>query len=151
MIPPNSELGVVRTPEKEACAILSFASLHLCAVLLCSCSDTYRSAYNAPFRHSSSASRSVARQLQPPSWWKIDETTYRDRNHDGRIDWEVTGDNWGTDGFGIYKEDTDYDGIYDRTYDAGGFSYNTRWSREIHEPVPIMGRFFVPIRPLWTE
>ena len=137
--------------SKPPIIFLCLTSLRMCAVLFCSCSDTYRATYNTPFRQSPVSSHSYTPQAQPPSWWQVDETTYRDRDHDGRIDWEVTGTGWGSDGYGIYKEDTDYDGFYDRIYDAGGFSYQTRWSRDIHEAVPVVGRFFVPIRPLWAE
>ena len=45
---------------------------------------------------------------------KYRRRVYRDRNGDGMVDWEESGESRGTDGFGTYKVDDDYDGYYDR-------------------------------------
>src|ERR1051325_1511926 len=45
--------------------------------------------------------------------WKKGTAVYRDRNHDGQLDWEVSGEKWRSDAADIYKMDTNYDGFYD--------------------------------------
>ena len=89
--------------------------------------------------------------IQQPSQWRVGERIFRDRNHDGRIDWEASGNQRGTDGYDIIKEDTDYDGFYDRMYKAGGISPGILWEQEIHERVPVITPHFTPIQPQWNE
>ena len=91
----------------------------------------------------------------PPDTWRRGTAIYRDRNHDGRIDWEVSGEQWRSDGADIYKVDTNYDGFYDLTYSFGyGITGKpaTGWSKNIHERVPVAGKSHVPIeKPAWVE
>jgi hypothetical protein len=61
---------------------------------------------------------------------------YRDRNGDGLVDWEATGELRYTDGYGVYKQDNDFDGYYDRQYTCGGFAYSVTSDQRIHEAIP---------------
>ena len=79
-------------------------------------------------------------------WRFRDGREYRDRNGDGIVDWEARGDARLTDGFGVYKEDTDFDGFYDREYEAGGFAYHVRYDKRIREPVPRIDKVYAPTR-----
>jgi hypothetical protein len=87
--------------------------------------------------------------------WKKGTVIYRDRNQDGRIDWQVSGENWRSDGADIYKTDTNYDGFYDLEesfgYGVAG-KPTTGWSKNIHERVPAVSKELVPIeKPNWVE
>ena len=87
--------------------------------------------------------------------WKNGPAYYRDYNHDGRIDWEVSGENWRADGSDIYKVDMNFDGYYDLKYSFGyGITGRptTNGLEIIHERVPAIGKNFVPIsKPNWME
>lgn len=72
---------------------------------------------------------------------------FRDRNADGSVDWEVVGADHGTDGYGIYKADNDFDGYYDQEYEAGGIAYHVNYTKPIHERVPQM--FRPPTKTHW--
>ncbi len=112
--------------------------------------------------------------LPPEAWWG--GKYYRDRNHDGKIDWEASGNTWmghsvypgkrvtnsngdvglrlETTGQGVdtYKVDTNYDGFYDLMYGAGGTNYQIQWTTNIHERVPVIGKDFVPIgKESWMD
>jgi hypothetical protein len=80
------------------------------------------------------------------AWSFRDGRQYLDRNGDGIVDWEATGDARSTDGYGVYKEDNDYDGYYDREYEAGGFVYTVNGDKEIREKVPPIHRVYPPTR-----
>jgi hypothetical protein len=122
----------------------------------------------------------VKLKILPPDVWQHGTAIFRDRNHGGKIDWEVSGKTWmgravypykmvtnsvgdvmavlETTGQGvdIYKVDTNYNGFYDFEYGAGGTNGRIQWSTNIHERVPAVGKDFVPIRKeawvdWWTE
>jgi hypothetical protein len=84
--------------------------------------------------------------------WKKGAAIYRDRNHDGKIDWEVSGETWRYDGVDTYRVDTNYDGFYDLEYSAGGIAGKKSPSKAIHDRVSVVGKDFVPIeKPNWVE
>jgi hypothetical protein len=80
-----------------------------------------------------------------PACWQRGTVIYRDRNNDGSIDWEVSGQEWRGDGLDVYKVDTNYDGFYDVKYAAGGIKGGKDWEKNIHERIPAVGKGFVPI------
>jgi hypothetical protein len=75
-----------------------------------------------------------------------DNKVLRDRNGDGIVDYEATGRDRATDGFGVYKEDDDFDGFFDREYEAGGFAYHVNYEKDIHERVPRIPPVFPPTK-----
>ena len=79
-------------------------------------------------------------------WSFRDGREFRDRNGDGVVDWETSGVARQTDGFGIYKEDNDFDGFYEREYEAGGIAYTINSDKAIREPVPQIHRVYPPTR-----
>ena len=79
-------------------------------------------------------------------WSYRDGREFRDRNGDGIVDWEAIGEGRLTDGFGIYKEDNDFDGFYEREYEAGGFAYTINSDKAIREPVSQIHRVYRPTR-----
>lgn len=79
-------------------------------------------------------------------WTFRDGREFRDRNGDGIVDWQATGAARYSDGFGVYKEDNDYDGYYDHEYEAGGFAYTVNYDKEIREPVPQIHKVYSPTR-----
>lgn len=106
----------------------------------------------------------VKLQILPPDTWTRGAQFYRDRNHDGKIDWEVSGETWmghtigkmidlgqgrvtqewTGQGVDTYKVDTNFDGFYDLAYGAGGTNGQVQWTKPIHEPVPVVGGDFEP-------
>ena len=80
------------------------------------------------------------------AWSLRDGREFRARNGDGIVDWEATGAGRSTDGFGIYKEDNDFDGFYEREYEAGGFAYTINYEKAIREPVSQIHRVYPPTR-----
>jgi len=115
-------------------------------------------------------SNEVKLHILPPDTWLYNGKFYRDRNHDGKIDWEVSGTTWmgHTDfssryftnshksvmakleatgrGPDTYRLDTNYDGFYDLEYGAGGTNDQIQWTTNIHERVPAVGIKFVPVQ-----
>jgi hypothetical protein len=115
-------------------------------------------------------SNEVKLHMLPPDTWQHGGKYYRDRNHDGKIDWEVSGATWGGQpvrihpftyvtnsdgsvravgkvtgqGVDTYKVDTNYDGFYDLEYGAGGTNGQVQWTKNIHERVPVVGKDFIP-------
>lgn len=111
-------------------------------------------------------SNEVKLHILPPDTWQQGAKYYRDRNHDGKIDWEVSGstwmgntivnyitnsngslsahEEWTGQGVDTYKVDTNYDGFYDLEYGAGGTNGQIQWTTNIHERVPVVGKDFVP-------
>jgi hypothetical protein len=86
-----------------------------------------------------------------PSCWQRGTKIFRDRDGDGRIDWEVSGDTWRHDGVDTYKADTNYDGYYDVESAWGGITGGEYSHKSIHERVPKVGNDFVPIEsPRWV-
>ena len=84
--------------------------------------------------------------------WKRGTAIYRDLNHDGKIDWEVSGESWRFDGVDTYKVDTNFDGFYDVEYRAGGITGGLYGSKQIHERVPeINGEFVSVEKPVVGE
>jgi hypothetical protein len=81
-------------------------------------------------------------------WWFRDGREYRDRNGDGIVDWEATGEGRYTDDFGVYKEDNNYDGYYEREYESGGACYTVNYDKEIREHVPHIHRVYRPTRTI---
>jgi hypothetical protein len=79
-------------------------------------------------------------------WRYRDGNEYVDRNGDGMVDWEASGSARGTDGYGVYKEDNDYDGFYEREYMGGGFSYHIVYDKKIRQQVPQFHRIYPPTR-----
>ena len=61
--------------------------------------------------------------------------TFYDRNLDGRCDYEVLDEGFGTDGYQTVKKDDNYDGWYDVKIYEGGFDH-TYSKKEIREQVP---------------
>ncbi len=117
-------------------------------------------------------SNEVKLHILPPDTWQRGGKYYRDRNHDGKIDWEVSGKAWmvpykmatnsggdvmavlETTGQGVdtYKVDTNYDGFYDLKYGAGGTNGQIQWTTNIHEQVPVVGKDFVPVeKESWMD
>lgn len=116
-------------------------------------------------------SNKVKLHILPPDTWRLGGKYYRDRNHDGKIDWEISGTTWmghavdpfkhtyvtnsaGTvyatqewtgQGVDTYKVDTNYDGFYDLEYGAGGTNGQIQWATNIHVRVPVAGKDFVPV------
>jgi hypothetical protein len=114
-------------------------------------------------------------RVLPPDTWGRGGQFYRDRNQDGKIDWEVSGETWmghvvglpknvtsygngmviqemAGQGVDTYKVDTNFDGFYDLTYGAGGTNGQVQWSKPIHERVPALDRDFVPRqREAWMD
>ena len=86
----------------------------------------------------------VKLRVLPPDAWQRGAFIYRDRNHDGKIDWEVSGRTWADGGVDTYKVDTNYDGFYDLKYGAGGTNGRIQWITNIHESVPKIGKDLVP-------
>jgi hypothetical protein len=100
--------------------------------------------------------------ILPPDTWQRGARFYRDRNHDGKIDWEVSGETWmghavqpfkmidagqgrvtqewTGQGVDTYKADTNFDGFYDVSYGAGGTNGQIQWTKRIHEWVPVVGK-----------
>lgn len=77
-------------------------------------------------------------------WSFRDGREFRDRNGDGIVDWQASGSARYSDGFGIYKEDNDFDGFYDRQFESGGYSGAVNYDWKIHEPVPPIHRIYPP-------
>jgi hypothetical protein len=121
-------------------------------------------------------SNEVKLHILPPDTWVRGGKYYRDRNHDGKIDWEVSGNTWmghavypfryitnsdnsviatlGVTGQGVdtFKVDTNYDGFYDLEYGAGGTNGQIQWTMNIHERVPVVGKDFVPVgKESWMD
>jgi hypothetical protein len=104
--------------------------------------------------------------ILPPDTWQRGVKFYRDRNHDGKIDWEVSGETWmghaveplkmidagqgrvtqewTGQGVDTYKVDTNFDDFYDLSYGAGGTNGQVQWTKPIHERVPRLNKDFVP-------
>lgn len=78
--------------------------------------------------------------------WRHRDRDYKDRNGDGIVDWQAEGTARTTDGYGIYKEDNDFDGFYEREYEAGGFAYEVIRDEAIRERVPQIHRVSKPTR-----
>ncbi len=118
------------------------------------------------------------RILPPDTWATRAGKYYRDRNHDGKVDWEVSGETWSGhaidplhfktftnsigeviatqeytgQGVDIYKVDTNYDGFYDLEYGAGGTNGQIQWTKVIHEPVPKVDNNFIPVeKEQWMD
>ena|ERR1700744_2154664 len=93
--------------------------------------------------------------FKPPICWKKGPAFYRDRNHDGKIDLEISGAKELAEGADIYKVDTNYDGYYDVEYLYGipiTGKAEIVWTKNIHERVPAVEKDFVPIeKPPWVE
>ena len=99
-------------------------------------------------------------ELQKPEtilvreWTFRDGREYSDRNGDGIVDWEardwegedleVDGQSRYSDGLGIYREDNDYDGFYDREYVCGGFDGRIIYDKPIYKPIPEIHRVYPP-------
>jgi antitoxin component YwqK of YwqJK toxin-antitoxin module len=82
--------------------------------------------------------------------WRRDSAFFRDCNHDGKIDLEVSGERWRFDGVDTYKVDTNYDGYYDLEYGFGGIAGRRTAEKMIHQAVPVRDGRFVPIeKPVW--
>jgi hypothetical protein len=121
-------------------------------------------------------SNEVKLHILPPDTWLHNGKFYRDRNHDGKIDWEVSGTTWmghadfssryftNSDksvmatleatgrGPDTYRVDTNYDGFYDLEYGAGGTNGQIQWTKNIHERVPVVGKDFVPVgKESWMD
>jgi hypothetical protein len=114
-------------------------------------------------------SNEVKLRILPPDTWFSNGKFYRDRNHDGKIDWEISGTTWmghadfssryftnshksvmatseaTARGPDTYKVDTNYDGFYGLEYGAGGTNGQIQWTTNIHERVPVVGKEFVPV------
>jgi hypothetical protein len=108
----------------------------------------------------------VKLDILPPDTWTRGGRFYRDRNHDGKIDWEVSGETWmghavvpvkmidlgqgrvteewTGQGVDTYKVDTNFDGFYDLSYGAGGTNGQIQWTKPIHERVPVVDKDYVP-------
>lgn len=121
-------------------------------------------------------SNEVKLHILPPDTWLHNGKFYRDRNHDGKIDWEISGTTWmghadfssryftnshksvmatleatgrGPD---TYRVDTNYDGFYGLEYGAGGTNGQIQWTTNIHERVPVVGKDFVPVgKESWMD
>ena len=118
----------------------------------------------------------VKLHVLPPDTWARGGKYFRDRNHDGKIDWEVSGTTWRghsvypykyitnsagtvfatleTTGQGVdtYKIDTNFDGFYDLEYGAGGTNGQIQWTKPIHERVPKAGKDFIPVaKEVWMD
>jgi hypothetical protein len=92
-------------------------------------------------------SKDVEMRVIPPehrSTWQRGTAIYRDRNGDGKIDWETSGQEWRGDGLDVYKVDANYDGFYDVKYAAGGIKGGKYWEKSIDERIPAVGKGFVP-------
>jgi hypothetical protein len=123
-------------------------------------------------------SNEVKLYILPPDTWQRGGKYYRDLNHDGKIDWEVSGTTWeghtvrfhpfkyvtNSDGsvwateevtgqgVDTYKVDTNYDGFYDLEYGAGGTNGQIQWMKTIHERVPVVDKDFIPIgKESWMD
>jgi hypothetical protein len=131
---------------------------------------SFRMGFTSIGRANALWSNEVKLHILPPDAWWSGGKYYRDRNHDGKIDWEVSGKTWmGHDvypykmvtnsvgdvmatlevsgqGVDIYKVDTNYDGFYDLEYGAGGTNGKIQWPTNIHERVPAVGKKFVPVQ-----
>jgi hypothetical protein len=108
----------------------------------------------------------VMLHILPPDTWQRGAQVYRDRNHDGKIDWEVSGktwmghavdpgkmidagqgrvtQEWTGQGVDTYKVDTNFDGFYDLAYGAGGTNGQIQGRKPIRERVPVVGKDYVP-------
>jgi hypothetical protein len=116
-------------------------------------------------------SNDVKLRILSPDTWESGGRYYRDRNDDGKIDWEVSGKTWmghavdpfkytyvtngntvyatqawTGQGVDTYKVDTNYDGFYDLEYGAGGTNGQIQWTKPIHERVPAVGKDFIPVQ-----
>jgi hypothetical protein len=80
------------------------------------------------------------------TWSFRDDRVYIDRNGDGIVDWFESGSARYTDGYGVFKEDTDYDGYFDRQFKAGGFEYSVIEDLVIRERVPQIHRAYKPTK-----
>ena len=121
-------------------------------------------------------SNQVELHILPPDTWWDGRKYYRDRNRDGKIDWEVSGETWmghtvgpvktvtnadggvvvtaeyTGQGVDTYKVDTNYDGFYDLAYGAGGTNDQIQWTKPIHERVPALGKGFVEVeKESWMD
>ncbi len=121
-------------------------------------------------------SNEVKLHILPPDAWRRGAKYYRDRNHDGKIDWEASGTTWmghevypyryitNSDGdvmatlrvtgqgVDTYMVDTNYDGFYDLEYGAGGTNGQIQWTTNIHERVQAVGKDFVPVeKESWMD
>ena len=83
-------------------------------------------------------------EITSREWSYRDGRAFQDRNGDGIVDWEAAGEERQTDGFGIYKEDNDFDGFYEREYVAGGVAYTVKSEKAIREPVSQIHRVYPP-------
>jgi hypothetical protein len=97
-------------------------------------------------------SNEIKLRILPPDIWQRGTAIYRDRNHDDKIDWEVSSKTWINGGVDTYKTDTNRDGFYDIKYGAGGTNGRTQWSTNVHELVPAVGEDFIPVqKESWVD
>ena len=111
------------------------------------CADNYRgSLYNANKSKGLSSQPSGTSQSERARVWHLGDTEYADTNADGRIDREIRNveGHYGTDGYGRFKTDTDFDGFYDDEREQGVYAGELRWSRPIREPVYPITRALIP-------
>lgn len=131
------------TANQCASALIIFAI----AWVLSGCADNAPTAGPAnPSIHPGQPALTNTTASACPRVWHLGNTGYSDTNGDGRIDHEVsdTEGRHATDGYGRYKVDTDFDGFYDKEFEQGGVAGEIRWSRPIHELVPMVSRAMIP-------
>ena len=115
------------------------------ALLFTGCAELAPETADAPY----SPRDEITHVVDYHEWTMPNGTEYRDRNDDGVVDWQAEGEDRGTDGFGIYKEDNDFDGYYDVEYEEGGIACHVTWTKAIHERVPPIGSRFLPTKTYW--
>lgn len=82
-------------------------------------------------------------------WSYRNGQTYRDSNGDGIVDFQaVDEDPYLHDDYTVFKEDTDFDGFYDREYRAGGYSGAVTYEKQIREPVSQIHKIYPPTRTI---
>jgi hypothetical protein len=118
------------------------------AFMLCGCQPS-------PPPTSTATSDTNSPASAPTYCWQKGGAFYRDRNRDGKIDWEVSGSTELAEGADVFKVDTNYDGYYDLEY-FYGIPITGRptvyWTKNIHERVPVLNKDFVPVKkPNWIE
>ena len=84
------------------------------------------------------------------SEWRYDDLLYRDRNGDGVIDWERRG-HIILDVPVFMREDTDYNGFFDRESYSGGLVKKYDYVKEISIPVPPLHLWKSPTRRFYAD
>ena len=69
-------------------------------------------------------------------WRFADGRVYKDRNGDGRVDWQNLD--------GLYREDNDFNGIYEIGYEEDSLTPGRSFHKRIEKPIPKIHEMYSP-------